>query len=89
MLLINYCLYICPLASPFISLIGLSSIRRRLRSSGFIPWTSRAAQNRIGPTGTAITRIHIQRRFYNFDIVPINNQFYILYLNLYSIESTN
>jgi hypothetical protein len=31
MLVINYCLYICPLASPFLALVGLPTVRRRLR----------------------------------------------------------
>lgn len=32
LLLLNYCLYICPLASPFISLIGLPAVRQGLKN---------------------------------------------------------
>jgi hypothetical protein len=66
LLLMNYCLYVCPLASPFISLYGLPVVRRRLRANKWcIPWIGRTVQNRIRPAATVITRTgqqHIARR---------------------------
>lgn len=57
LLIINYCLYICPLASPFISLIGLPVVRRRIRESfSCMPWINHNGQNRVRPTGTVGTR---------------------------------
>ncbi|CAF1449869.1 unnamed protein product [Rotaria sordida] len=62
MLIINYCLYICPLASPFISLVGLPGARQHLRRNNLIiPWISRNAQNLIGPTATFKTRTEQQQ----------------------------
>ncbi len=60
-LLINYCLYICPLASPFISLIGLPSVRRRLRRNiWYTLWINQGVDTRIRPTGTIVTRTRQQ-----------------------------
>ncbi|CAF3154467.1 unnamed protein product [Rotaria sp. Silwood2] len=51
-LVMTYCLYICPLASPFISLVGLPGVRRRLRRNHWdMPWVTRTAQTRIRPIG--------------------------------------
>jgi hypothetical protein len=62
----NYCLYVCPLASPFMSLYGLPTVRRRLRANKWcIPWIGRIVQNRIRPAATVITRPdqqHMARR---------------------------
>ena len=41
LLIMNYYLYICPLASPFISLIGLPAIRQRLRIDWHLAWMNR------------------------------------------------
>jgi hypothetical protein len=57
MLVINYCLYICPLASPFLALVGLPTVRRRLtRIAWFQSRICRRNQNRIGPAAIGITR---------------------------------
>ncbi len=46
-LFMNYCLYMCPLASPFLSLIGLPLVRRRIFRMMRIV---RNNENRVGPT---------------------------------------
>ena len=57
-LIINYCLYICPLASPFISLIGLPVVRQRLRESilPIIRINAIGNNNRVVPTVSGTTR---------------------------------
>ena len=50
MLLLNYCLYICPLASPFISLVGLPTVRRHLsQRMGCLVAITQVTDNRIRP----------------------------------------
>ncbi|CAF1231407.1 unnamed protein product [Rotaria sordida] len=62
MLVINYCLYICPLASPFIALVGLPAVRQRLRTNNWsMLWNNHVIQTRIRPTGTKNTRVEQQR----------------------------
>ncbi|CAF1180572.1 unnamed protein product [Adineta steineri] len=61
MLLINYCLYICPLASPLISLVGLPVVRQHLRRLKLhIPWAGHITENRIRPTGIIVLRTMTQ-----------------------------
>lgn len=56
-ILLYYCIYIGPLASPFISLIGLPTVRQRLSESILrIIDVSRATGNRIVPTTSLISR---------------------------------
>ena len=47
LLIVNYCLYICPLASPFIALVGLSKVRRH-EVMRFWKWCV-VARNRVQP----------------------------------------
>ena len=55
LLILNYCLYICPLASPFISLIGLPVVRQSLkRTIRHMIGITQATDNRIRPA------IHVQ-----------------------------
>ncbi|CAF3645244.1 unnamed protein product [Rotaria sp. Silwood1] len=61
-LVMIYCLYICPLASPFISLIGLPAIRRHLkRNHWHILWVNRIAPIRIRQIEIINTRIRQQQ----------------------------
>lgn len=66
LMLLNYCLYICPLASPFISLVGLPVVRQHLKQSiRCIICFAENTTNRIRPTVSAITpggQQHIMRR---------------------------
>ena len=58
MLVMNYCLYICPLASPFISLIGLPVVRQHLTESilHMIRINAIGNNNRVVPTVSGTTR---------------------------------
>jgi len=52
-LFMNYFLYIFPLASPFICLIGLPAVRQRFRRPNWpLGRNNGTTQNRIGPTQT-------------------------------------
>ena len=56
-LLLNDGLYICPLASPFISLVGLPAVRQRLKQSFYyIIGFNQHANNRIEPIPTMLTQ---------------------------------
>lgn len=56
-LLLNDGLYICPLASPFISLVGLPAVRQRLRESfSCMIGLNQHANNRIEPIPTVMTQ---------------------------------
>ena len=52
-LVINYCLYICPLASPFIALVGLPSIRKQLLRNRFFFMGNRVAVSSQRYPGTS------------------------------------
>ena len=58
LLILNYCLYICPLASPFIALIGLPRVRQYLRANRCVFFCKCCipAHNRIRPVMSMITR---------------------------------
>ena len=57
LLLLNYCLYICPLASPFISLIGLPAVRQRLKHCiSYMIGIAQPTPNRIQAIETAMTQ---------------------------------
>ena len=56
-LLLYYCIYIAPLASPFISLVGLPAVRQRLIQTVWsIIGIHRVNDNRIRPIASIITR---------------------------------
>ena len=58
LLIMNYCLYICPLASPLIALVGLPEVRRYIHQNGHVLFWRRCtpARNRIQPVASVITR---------------------------------
>ena len=63
---LNYCLYVCPLISPLISLVGLPSVRRGLRENVCCMFCIGGKnQNRIRPTGTAMPH-----EINNRDVIP-------------------
>ena len=57
-LIFNYCLYICPLASPYIALIGLPAVRNKLIGARRLLFSrSRiGATNQVRPAASAMTR---------------------------------
>ncbi|CAF2021972.1 unnamed protein product [Rotaria magnacalcarata] len=56
MLIINYCLYICLLASPLICLLGLPTVRRNLRNSLCMTRITLMVQTRVRPAETINTQ---------------------------------